>query len=224
MRILVAEDEEYIAKALKVMLEKNKYTVDMVDNGDDALDYIQAFSYDVLVLDIMMPGMNGIQVLTKARKSGCATPALFLTAKGEVEDKIAGLDAGADDYLPKPFSSGEFLARVRALARRSCSYTADVISFADISLDTSRYVLTSTQGSVRLNNKEFQLMELFMRNPRIVFSSEKLMDRVWGADSDSEIDVVWTYIGFIRKKLKEIAANAEIKTIRGAGYSLEEIC
>ena len=174
MRILVAEDEEYIAKALKVMLEKNKYTVDMVDNGDDALDYIQAFSYDVLVLDIMMPGMNGIQVLTKARKSG--------------------------------------------------SYTADVISFADISLDTSRYVLTSTQGSVRLNNKEFQLMELFMRNPRIVFSSEKLMDRVWGADSDSEIDVVWTYIGFIRKKLKEIAANAEIKTIRGAGYSLEEIC
>lgn len=224
MRILVAEDEEYIAKALKVMLEKNKYTVDVVRNGTDALDYINAIVYDVIVLDIMMPGMDGIEVLKRARKSGCVTPALFLTAKGEVEDKIAGLDAGADDYLPKPFSSGEFLARVRALARRSSFYTSDVVSFADISLDTAGYVLTSKKGSVRLNNKEFQLMELFMRNPHIVFSSEKLMDRVWGADSDSEIDVVWTYIGYVRKKLKEIDAHAEIKTIRGAGYSLEEIC
>ena len=222
MRILIAEDEQSIARALKVLLEKNKYAVDVVDNGLDALDYILATDYDALVLDIMMPGLDGLQVLKQAREKGVAAPALFLTAKSEVEDRVAGLDAGADDYLPKPFATAEFLARVRALTRRSAAYAPDVLSFGNMRLDCSRYTLSTGEGQERLNNKEYQLMELFLRNPGHVFSTERLMERVWGLDAETEIDVVWTYIGFLRKKLKNIGALVEIKTIRGAGYALEE--
>ena len=222
MRILIAEDEVTIARALKVMLEKNKYAVDMVHNGNDALDYIQATTYDALVLDIMMPGKDGIEVLKTARAEGITTPALFLTAKAEVADRVAGLDAGADDYLPKPFASSEFLARVRALVRRSNAYASSVLRFGNTALDCSQYILRATLGEVRLNNKEYQLAELFMRHPRQVFSSEHLMEKVWGLDAEAEIDVVWTYIGFLRKKLKQIGADIEIRTIRGAGYALEE--
>lgn len=221
MRILVAEDESSIARALKALLEKNKYTVDVVDNGTDALAYITFSPYDALVLDIMMPGMDGIQVLRAARTQGVATPALFLTAKSQVEDRVAGLDAGADDYLPKPFASAEFLARVRALTRRSSTYVPSVLTVGNVSLDCSQYDLSTPEGCIRLSNKEYQLMELFMRHPRQVFSSDHLMERIWQADSDAEIDVIWTYIGFLRKKLKQLNANVEIKTIRGAGYSLE---
>ena len=223
MRILIAEDEVTIARALKVMLEKNKYAVDMVHNGNDALDYIQATTYDALVLDIMMPGKDGIEVLKAARGSGNTTPALFLTAKAEVADRVAGLDAGADDYLPKPFAASEFLARVRALTRRSSSYASSMLSFGNVTLDCSQYLVKTALGEVRLNNKEYQLMELFFRHPRQVFSSEHLMEKVWGLDSEAEMDVVWTYIGFLRKKLKQIGANVEIRTIRGAGYALEEM-
>lgn len=221
MRILVAEDESSIARALKALLEKNKYTVDVVDNGTDALAYITSSPYDALVLDIMMPGMDGIQVLRAARTQGVAAPALFLTAKSQVEDRVAGLDAGADDYLPKPFASAEFLARVRALTRRSSTYVPSVLTVGNVSLDCSQYDLSTPEGCIRLSNKEYQLMELFMRHPRQVFSSDHLMERIWQADSDAEIDVIWTYIGFLRKKLKQLNANVEIKTIRGAGYSLE---
>lgn len=221
MRILVAEDESSIARALKALLEKNKYTVDVVDNGTDALAYITSSPYDALVLDIMMPGMDGIQVLRAARTQGVATPALFLTAKSQVEDRVAGLDAGADDYLPKPFASAEFLARVRALTRRSSTYVPSVLTVGNVSLDCSQYDLSTPEGCIRLSNKEYQLMELFMRHPRQVFSSDHLMERIWQADSDAEIDVIWTYIGYLRKKLKQLNANVEIKTIRGAGYSLE---
>ncbi len=221
MRILVAEDESSIARALKALLEKNKYTVDVVDNGTGALAYITSSPYDALVLDIMMPGMDGIQVLRAARTQGVATPALFLTAKSQVEDRVAGLDAGADDYLPKPFASAEFLARVRALTRRSSTYVPSVLTVGNVSLDCSQYDLSTPEGCIRLSNKEYQLMELFMRHPRQVFSSDHLMERIWQADSDAEIDVIWTYIGFLRKKLKQLNANVEIKTIRGAGYSLE---
>ena len=221
MRILVAEDESSIARALKALLEKNKYTVDVVDNGTDALAYITSSPYDALVLDIMMPGMDGIQMLRAARTQGVATPALFLTAKSQVEDRVAGLDAGADDYLPKPFASAEFLARVRALTRRSSTYVPSVLTVGNVSLDCSQYDLSTPEGCIRLSNKEYQLMELFMRHPRQVFSSDHLMERIWQADSDAEIDVIWTYIGFLRKKLKQLNANVEIKTIRGAGYSLE---
>jgi two-component system response regulator ArlR len=223
MRILIAEDEVSIARALKVMLEKNKYAVDMVHNGNDAFDYINQFSYDVLILDIMMPGKDGLSVLKQARKNGITTPALFLTAKAEIEDRVTGLDAGADDYLPKPFASSEFLARVRALSRRSESYAPSIVSLGNTSLDCNQYTLSAFERSVRLNNKEYQLMELFLRHPHQVFSSEHLMEKVWGVDSEAGIDVVWTYIGFLRKKLKGLCSNIEIRTIRGAGYSLEEL-
>ena len=223
MRILLAEDEVSIAKALKVLLEKNKYSVDVVHDGEAAYDYIRAGGYDLLVLDIMMPRMDGLEVLKRVRALGVTTPALFLTAKSEVEDKVAGLDAGADDYLAKPFASSEFLARVRALSRRSGVYAPKVLQFAGLSLDCNKYQLSFGEQSVRLNNKEFQLLELFMRNPRHVFSTEHLMQRVWGLDAEAEIDVVWTYIGFLRKKLKQVNATAELRTIRGAGYTLEAL-
>ena len=222
MRILIAEDEVTIARALKVMLEKNKYAVDMVHNGNDALDYIQAGTYDALVLDIMMPGKDGIEVLKIARRLGYTTPTLFLTAKAEVEDRVAGLDAGADDYLPKPFAASEFLARVRALTRRSSAYTPPELSFGNVTLDRGQYMLRGPSNEVRLNNKEYQLLELFLRHPHQVFSSEHLMEKVWGLDSEADMDVVWTYIGFLRRKLKQVGGDIEIRTIRGAGYALEE--
>jgi len=223
MRILIAEDEVTIARALKVMLEKNKYTVDLVHNGLDALDYLQAVSYDALVLDIMMPGKDGITVLREARVAGITTPALFLTAKAEVADRVAGLDAGADDYLPKPFAASEFLARVRALTRRSGAYAPSTLCRGNVTLDCNQYLLKTPTDQVRLNNKEYQLLELFLRHPRQVFSSEHLMEKVWGLDSEAEMDVVWTYIGFLRRKLKQIGGSVEIRTIRGAGYALEEM-
>ncbi len=222
MRILIAEDEVTIARALKVILEKNKYAVDIVHNGDDALDYIRAGHYDALILDIMMPGRDGIAVLKAARAEGSTTPALFLTAKAEIADRVAGLDAGADDYLPKPFAMSELLARVRALVRRSSTYVPQELTLGSTTLDCSQYVLKTACDAVRLNNKEYQLMELFLRHPRQIFSSEHLMETVWGLDSEAEMDVVWTYIGFLRKKLKQIGADIEIRTIRGAGYVLEE--
>lgn len=221
MRILIAEDEVGIAKALKLILEKNRFSVDMVHNGTDALDYLLSVSYDAVVLDIMMPGLDGLEVLSRAREAGVSAPVLFLSAKAEVEDRVAGLDAGADDYLPKPFATSEFISRVKALTRRSGSYVPELIRLGNTTLDLSGYTLSTGDRSVRLNNKEFQLMVLFMRNRGRVFSTENLMDKVWGLDSDAEIDVVWTYIGFLRKKLKQLCADIEIKTIRGAGYALE---
>lgn len=223
MRILIAEDEVSIAKALKVMLERNKYVVDAVYNGTDAVDYACTNVYDALILDIMMPGMDGIAALTAIRRSGVTTPALFLTAKAEVEDRVAGLDAGADDYLPKPFAASEFLARVRALIRRSGGYVPALLRLGNTTLDCGQYTLSTPAGSLRLNNKEYQLMELFLRRPRQVFSSEHLMQKLWSMDSAAEMDVIWTYIGFLRKKLKLLEADVEIRTIRGAGYALEEL-
>lgn len=223
MRILIAEDEVSIAKALKVMLERNKYVVDAVYNGTDAVDYACTNVYDALILDIMMPGMEGIAALTAIRRSGVTTPALFLTAKSEVEDRVAGLDAGADEYLPKPFAASEFLAHVRALTRRSGGYAPALLRLGNTTLDCGQYTLSTPVGSLRLNNKEYQLMELFLRHPRQVFSSEHLMQKLWSMDSAAEMDVIWTYIGFLRKKLKLLEAEVEIRTIRGAGYALEEL-
>ena len=222
MRILIADDEVEIAKALKVILEKNKYSVDIVHDGISACDFIEEITYDVIVLDIMMPGLDGYGVLKKIREKGISTPVLFLTAKSEVEDRVKGLDLGADDYLPKPFATSELLARVRALSRRSETFSSSVLKIGNTSLDLSTYELCFDDKSVRLNNKEYQLMELFMRYPKQVFSADRLMERIWGLDSEADIDVVWTYIGFLRKKLKELDADIEIKTIRGAGYSLGE--
>ncbi len=221
MQVLIAEDEEATAKALKLLLEKAKYGVDIVHTGTDAWDYIRVGSYDVIVLDIMMPGMSGLEVLSLIRKNNISTPVLLLTAKAEIEDRIAGLDAGADDYLPKPFSTGELIARVRALGRRRGDYTHSEMKAGNLVLDGNRYEMRSGDRSVNLTNKEFGLMELFMGHPGYVFSADHLMEKIWGPDSDSDIDVVWTHIGFIRKKLRGIGADVEIKTNRGAGYSLE---
>ena len=221
MRILIAEDEVATAKALKLLMEKSKYSVDIVHNGTDAWDYISAGSYEVIVLDIMMPGMSGLEVVTKMRENGIKTPVLMLTAKGEIEDRVTGLEAGADDYLPKPFATSELIARVKALGRRSENYSDSVKKVGNLTLDSNRYEMRVGDKSVSLTNKEYQLMELFIMHPGYVFSTEHLMDKIWGFETESDINVVWTHIGFVRKKLRTIEADVEIKTIRGAGYSLE---
>ncbi|MCR5417339.1 MAG: response regulator transcription factor [Lachnospiraceae bacterium] len=221
MRILIAEDEVATAKALKLLLEKGGYTVDIVHSGTDAWDYIQAGTYDVIVLDIMMPGISGLEVLERIRRARMKTPVLMLTAKAEIEDRIAGLEAGADDYLPKPFATGELIARVKALGRRSENYTDSLQKVGNLELDGNRYEMRCGKKSVNLTNKEYRLLELFAANPGRVFSTDHLMDKIWGLDTESDIDVVWTHIGYVRKKLRSIGADVEIRTIRGAGYSLE---
>ena len=223
MRILIAEDEVEIARALKVLLEKNKCAVDIVHNGKDAWDFASLGHYDVIVLDIMMLEMDGLEVLRRVRENHISTPVMLLTAKSEIEDRVAGLNAGADDYLPKPFAVSEFIARVKALGRRSTSYTESLLCLGNITLDCNRFELSAEGESIRLNNKEFQLMELFMKHPKFVFSTEHIMEKIWEQDGTAGMDVVWTYIGFLRKKIKQLGATVEIKTVRGAGYSLEEI-
>lgn len=221
MRILIAEDEVATAKALKLLMEKAMYSVDIVHNGDDAWDYIQEGSYEVIVLDIMMPGKSGLEVLSLIRQNGIRTPVLLLTSKAEIEDRVAGLEAGADDYLPKPFATSELIARVKALGRRSENYKDSVQSIGNIVLDSNKYEISVGKKSVKLTNKEFQLMELFILHPGQAFSTEHLMEKIWGYDTESDIDVVWTTIGYVRKKLRQIKANVEIKTMRGIGYALE---
>lgn len=222
MKLLIAEDEQEICRALKVILEHNKYTVDVVTNGTDAIDYILQGNYDGIILDIMMPGKDGLQVLQELRAHNVQTPVLLLTAKSELGDRVAGLEAGADDYLPKPFATTELIARVRALLRRSGSYTPDVLTFGNLSLNCSTYELSTPVQAIRLNNKEFQMIELFLRNPQKVFSTEQLMERIWSWESDAEINVVWTNIAYLRKKLNMLNASVEIKSIRGVGYCLGE--
>ena len=222
MRVLIEEDETGLAKALKFLLEKNKFSVDTVYDGAAALDCFHSTDYDVIVLDIMMPKVNGLEVLKAIRREKAGVPVMMLTAKAEIEDRVEGLEAGADDYLPKPFASREFIARVKALSRRNAGYTDRILSFGDLRLDCNRYELVCGDESVRLNNKEFQLAELFLRHPHFVFSTGHLMEKIWGQDSEAEIDVVWTYIGFVRKKLRQLGSRVEIRTARGAGYSLEE--
>ncbi len=224
MRILIAEDERQLARGLKHLLEKQKISVDMAHDGRDALEYFHRFKYDVVILDIMMPEPDGLSVLQQIRKEKSSVPVMMLTAKVDIEDRVTGLEAGADDYLPKPFDTREFVARVRALARRNIGeYSGGVLRFGNVQLDCNRYELSRGSEMIRLRNKEFQLLELFFKHPHFVFSTERLMDSIWGKDSVSGIEAVWTHIGYLRKKLKDIEANIEIKMVRGAGYSLEEI-
>ena len=225
MRVLIAEDEVSLARGLKFLLEKNNFTVDIVHDGVDALDYFDSVAYDAVILDIMMPRKDGLSVLTELREKGSSVPVMMLTAKAEIEDRVEGLNRGADDYLPKPFATQEFLARVKALVRRNAGYTEKVIAFGNARLDCGSYELRCEDRAVRLNNKEFQVLELFFRHPHHVFSTEHIMDKLWNLESDVGIDVVWTNIGFVRKKLKTVGADVEIRTVRGAGYALEEqIC
>ena len=220
MRLLLAEDEEEIANALTKILKSNNYSVDAVNNGDDALDYIESEIYDGAILDIMMPGLSGIEVLKEARKDGIKTPVLLLTAKSEIDDKVEGLDAGADDYLTKPFSMKELLARVRALVRRKEEVVDSKLEFGNVKLDRLTYEISTPSGSQKLGNKEFQMMEILLSNPAHVVSTDRFMEKIWGYDSQAELNVVWVYISNLRKKLKSLKADITIKAHRGVGYSL----
>lgn len=220
MRILLAEDERMLSKAIIKILKNNCYSADVVYNGEDAVSYIETGNYDAAILDIMMPKADGITALKKIRASGNGIPILMLTAKSEIEDKILGLDCGANDYLCKPFDTRELLARLRAITRTSpCPDTK--LKMGNITLDRATFELSSEKGSFRLTNKEYQMMEFLMSNPHHIISSEKFMERIWGYDSESEINVVWVYISYLRKKLTLLQADIQIKASRNAGYSLE---
>lgn len=221
MKLLLAEDEIAMSEAVVDILDYHKYSVGAVYNGEDALHYARSQRYDGIILDIMMPKLDGLSVLGQLRREGNSTPVLLLTAKAEVEDRICGLDAGADDYLPKPFAMGELLARVRAMLRRRENYIPDVLRAGNVGLDQKRYALSTQSGSMQLSRLEYQLMELFMRNPGITFSAEALLERIWGCDTDAEVGSVWVYISYLRKKLAGLHANVEIRSKRGLGYSLE---
>ena len=222
MRLLLAEDERELSNALVTILKHNNYSVDAVYDGAEALDYLQAENYDGAILDIMMPKMDGLAVLRALRESGSDLPVLLLTAKSEIDDKVRGLDSGADDYLTKPFATRELLARIRAMTRRQAEVTDSILSFGNVRLDRSTYVLSAERGEFRLANKEYQMMEMLMTNPHILISTDRFMEKIWGYDSDAEINVVWVYISYLRKKLAAIGANISIKATRGAGYELEE--
>ena len=221
MRILLAEDERSLSRAIVRIREKNNYTADAVYDGMEALEYMENGEYDALILDIMMPKMDGITVLKKLREQGNRTPILILTAKSEIDDKVEGLDCGANDYLTKPFDTRELLARLRVITRND--HAADSkMTFGNVSLDRATFELSSPTGSFRLANKEFQMMETLMANPGHLVSTERLMEKIWGYDSDAEINVVWVYISYLRKKLGALQANIQIKAARNAGYALEE--
>ena len=223
MRLLLAEDERALSKALATILERSNYSVDTVYDGEAALEYLAADNYDGVILDIMMPKKDGITVLKELRSRGSKIPVLILTAKSEVDDKVLGLDSGANDYLPKPFHSRELLARIRAMTRAQSSQTSSVLQMGNITLDQRTYELSSPTGSFRLANREFQILELLMQNPGNLISAERLMEKIWGYDSETEISVVWVYISYLRKKLSALGANIQIRATRNVGYCLEEI-
>lgn len=223
MRLLLAEDEKDLSHALVTVLKHNNYSVDAVYNGQDALDYLLMGDYDGAILDIMMPKMDGITVLKKVRAAGSHVPILMLTAKAEIDDRVNGLDSGADDYLTKPFSMKELLARIRAMCRRQSDTTDSILSFGNTSLDRTTYQLSTATDSLRLSGKEFQMMEMLMVHPHQVISPEQFMNKIWGYDSDTEQNVVWVYISYLRKKLAAVGSNVSIKAARGLGYSLEEL-
>ncbi len=222
MRLLIAEDELDLAEALTVFFQKNHFSVDAVNDGADAYEYASSGEYDAIILDVMMPKMNGIDVLRRLRAEGIKTPVMMLTAKGMKDDRITGFNAGADDYLPKPFEPDELICRVRAMLRRSDNYRPSALEFGDVTLDPSTGLLACSGRSVRLSGREYQVMELFMRSPNVVFSADKIMERVWGWDSDAEINVIWVHISNLRKKLRSIGSKITIRAVRGLGYALEE--
>lgn len=221
MRILLAEDEKSMSKALVAILTKNNYAVDAVYNGDDALSYILTGDYDCAVLDVMMPGMDGFEVLRKVREKGMTLPVMMLTAKSQIDDKVEGLDLGANDYLTKPFESRELLARLRAITRSVTPVADNTLKYGNITLNRANFELSSDKGSVKLATKEFQMLEYLMANPGVLISTERFMDKVWGLDSDADISVVWTNLSYLRRKLAQVGANVKIKATRNAGYSLE---
>lgn len=223
MRLLLAEDERALSKALTAILEWNNYSVDAVYDGEAALAYLKADNYDGVILDIMMPKVDGITVLRELRKSGNRIPVLLLTAKSEIDDKVEGLDSGANDYLTKPFHTKELLARIRAMTRIQTVQSDSRLRMGNVTLNQGTFELSTPSGSFRLANKEYQMLELLMNNPDNLITSERFMEKIWGYDSEAEINVVWVYISYLRKKLAALHADIEIKVTRNAGYSLEEI-
>lgn len=221
MRILLVEDELPLSRAIIKILEKNNYSADAVYNGFDALDFINSGNYDAMILDIMIPKINGIAVLKKIRAEGNNIPVLILSAKSEIEDKVMGLDSGANYYLTKPFDTRELLASIRAITRVTPA-GGSCLTYGNISLDRTSFEIVSPTGRASLSNKEFQIFELLMMNPRRVLSTEKLMEKVWGFDSDAELNVVWVYVSYLRRKLEDLDASIRIKASRNVGYSLEE--
>ena len=221
MRLLLAEDERELSNALVAILKHNHYSVDAVYNGREALEYLTSQNYDGVILDIMMPETDGITVLKTIRGRGSTVPVIMLTAKSEIDDRVLGLDSGANDYLTKPFDLDELLARIRAMTRGAGAGDS-CLSFGGLTLNRATYELTSPSGCFRLANKEFQMMELLLSNPRHVISTERFMEKVWGYDSEAEINVVWVYISYLRKKLAALNSGVQIRASRNVGYSLEE--
>ncbi|MCI9634279.1 MAG: response regulator transcription factor [Ruminococcus sp.] len=221
MRILYAEDEVSMSEAVTDILTYHHYMVDAVYDGEEALDYARTGEYDGIILDIMMPGKNGFQVLEQLRREGCRIPILLLTAKGEVEDRIQGLDLGADDYLPKPFAMEELLARVRAMLRRREAFVPDILTCGDISLNLQSYELSGNGQTVILPKLEYRMLEVLMQNQRRYLSSEDLLVKVWGYDTEAEVGAVWVYISYLRKRLAALSSKVEIRVKRNIGYTLD---
>jgi two-component system response regulator ArlR len=221
MRLLLAEDEKELSAALTAIFKHNNYSVDAVYNGEDALDYLQTDLYDAAILDIMMPKMDGLTVLKKIREQGSNVPIIMLAAVSGVDNKVTGLDLGADDYLTKPFSTKELLARVRAITRRKEDLTNSVLTFADLNLNRTTYELSCGEKHIKLSNKDFQMLEMLMVSPGQIISTEQFMDKIWGYDSNAELNVVWVYISNLRKKLNQIHSEVTIKATRNLGYSVE---
>ena len=221
MKLLFAEDERSLSRAITHILEKNCYSVDAVYDGQAALEYLENGDYDGIILDIMMPKVDGITVLRELRSKGNHVPVLMLTAKSEIDDKVLGLDSGANDYLTKPFDTKELLARIRAMTRGNRAVDA-TLNYGNITLNRTNFELSSPTGSFRLANKEYQMMELLMANARQLISSDRFLEKIWGLDSDVESSVVWVYISYLRKKLTALNAKVSIRAVRNAGYLLEE--
>ena len=223
MRLLFAEDEKSLSRAITAILKNNHYEVDAVYDGEEALAYLECGTYDGAILDIMMPKKDGLTVLKEIRRQGINTPVLMLTAKAEIDDRVLGLDSGANDYLTKPFAAPELLARIRAMTRTQMTQNTSSLSFGNLSLNQTSFELSSPSGSYQLTNKEFQLLELLMANPGQVISSDRLFEKIWGYESDADPSVIWVYISYMRKKLTALNASVRIRAIRNAGYRLEEI-
>lgn len=222
MRILIVEDEHSLADAVTAILKKEQYFVDAVYDGRDGLDYAMSGIYDLILLDIMLPKMNGLDVLKEIRKNNISTPVMLLTARTEIDDKIKGLDCGADDYLTKPFNKGELLARVRALTRRKGEIPSNELAFGDIILNQSTYELSCGTLSVKLGAKEFRIMQMLMFAPKNIISKDEFIEKIWGYDSEAEYNSIEVYISFLRKKLGAIKSTIQIKASRGIGYYIEE--
>lgn len=223
MRLLLVEDEIQLSEALNQILTKNRYVVDAVYNGEDGLDYGLTDIYDVIILDIMLPKLNGLEVLRRLRKESIKTPVILLTAKGEIDDKVKGLDCGADDYLVKPFATDELLARLRALTRRQGEIINDnILNFGDIKLNISTYELEGPCNSIKLSLKEFEIIKFFIQRPKIIVTKDELISKIWGYDSEAEYNNIEVYISFLRKKLGYVDSSTSITTVRGVGYKLEE--